>query len=251
MKEKKLTIVDLKKRRINMSKYVEYPSLEKYIFWYQKKIKGCVTEDGYYLGIKQFQHISKYSSEDYNAISNCPGVYPIDSVLSTLEENDDNKDAIEIIKARFDDKLLNKKGLLICGSNGIGKTVIARELIKKHNNMYRCFFAESYKLIQCIRSSWKNDTSEEFVENLSEADLLAIDDILKFDKERDSELIEEFFCDRMEYRPTIFTTNLDTETFAEKYPAFWSRINEFCETVELIGEDFRMKQKQKIRRKPK
>lgn len=216
-------------------KKINYPNNIEYTSWYQQYIRQMSKE------IKQFSYISKCSSCDYNRISNCPESYPIDSVITTLEEITKNKKSIEILKERLSEKTLNKNGLFIYGSNGIGKTVIAKELIKKHNNNYRCFFTESYKLLQCIKSAWSNENYETFLNYLQDADLFVLDDILKFDKERDSELVEEFFCDRMEYKPTIFTTNLDPEIFAKKYPSFWSRINQFCDIIKLIGDDFRLK----------
>lgn len=136
------------------------------------------------------------------------------------------------------------KGLLLYGKVGTGKTYIsaciANALIDRGVPCMVTNFARLVNTIQGMREG-----RQEYLDDLSEFDLLVIDDLAS---ERDTEYMQETIMNIIDARyrsglPLIVTTNLSSAEL--KNPAdirkqrIYSRIFEMCVPVEVKGQDRR------------
>lgn len=180
--------------------------------------------------------------------------------FENFEVNSNNKNVFQNLK-KYSEKLVNeieKKGLILVGNNGVGKThlacCIANELMK---NEIPVIFGTLINLLAEIRNSYDldNNVSEmEIIKLYKNVDLLIIDDL---GKEKPSEWgLEKLFTiinSRYENNlPVIITTNYNQNTLIERLSlngeietakSIISRLYEMCYLVKIDDVDHRIKRK--------
>lgn len=180
--------------------------------------------------------------------------------FENFEVNLNNKKIYQDIK-KYSEKLINgieKKGLILTGNNGTGKThlacSIANELIK---NGIPIIYGTLINLLAELRNSYDvdNNISEiEIIKLYENVDLLIIDDL---GKEKPSEWgLEKLFTiinSRYENNlPVIITTNYNQNSLVQRLSvngeietakSIISRLYEMCYLVKMDDIDHRIKKK--------
>lgn len=180
--------------------------------------------------------------------------------FENFEVNSSNRNVFQNLK-KYSEKLVNeieKKGLILVGSNGVGKThlacSIANELMK---NGIPVIYGTLINLLAEIRNSYDldNNASEmEIIKLYKNVELLVIDDL---GKEKPSEWgLEKLFTiinSRYENNlPIIITTNYNQNTLIERLSlngeidtakSIISRLYEMCYLVKIDDVDHRIKRK--------
>lgn len=184
----------------------------------------------------------------------------LDYKFENFEVNLNNKKTYQNIK-NYSEKLINgieKKGLILTGNNGTGKThlacSIANELIK---NGIPIIYGTLINLLAELRNSYDidNNISEiEIIKLYENVDLLIIDDL---GKEKPSEWgLEKLFTiinSRYENNlPVIITTNYNQNSLVQRLSvngeietakSIISRLYEMCYLVKMDDIDHRIKKK--------
>lgn len=163
-------------------------------------------------------------------------------------ENDDHaNERLSVACRRYAEKFGDiKKGLLLFGGVGTGKTFmaacIANYLI---DNGERCLVTSFARLANELNKSW--DGKQDALDRLNDYKLLVIDDLAA---ERDTEYMNEIVQSVIDTRyrsgkPVIITTNLTSDEL--KHPSdikkqrLYSRLFEMCIPIEVNGSDRRTK----------
>lgn len=121
----------------------------------------------------------------------------------------------------------NNKGLFLCGSNGVGKTmlscIILKEAYKHRYTSRRTTFVEYIDKYTRVWSSKNSEEKETFEDELytyyKSVEFLVLEEL---GKEIDSKVAAPILEDLLRYREdkglvTILCTNLNTETLSERY----------------------------------
>lgn len=180
--------------------------------------------------------------------------------FDNFETNNSNKKVFDNLK-NYSEKLvkgIEKKGLILVGNNGVGKThlacSIANELIE---NGIPVIYGTLINLLAELRNSYdtENNISEmEIIKLYKNVDLLIIDDL---GKEKPSEWgLEKVFTiinSRYENNlPVIITTNYNQNSLLERLSlngeietakSIISRLYEMCYLVKIDDIDHRIKKK--------
>lgn len=146
--------------------------------------------------------------------------------------------------AQFEHFKANGKGLLFYGTVGTGKTFtaacIANELISKGTPVLMTNFS---KIINRLQGSFEG--RQEYLDSLSEFDLIIIDDLAA---ERNTEFVNEIVYTVIDARyrsglPMIITTNIDAKKMMNETEQarqrIYSRIIERCHPIEVKANDRR------------
>jgi DNA replication protein DnaC len=151
-----------------------------------------------------------------------------------------------------------KRGFLLMGKAGIGKTHLAigaiSELTLEHG--IRCMFKDFFHLLSELKQAYSQGTSEnEVLLPLIETEVLVIDELGKGkNSEWELNILDQLISKRYNAsKTTLITTNYITEDFAKKNkddkdqeilenkvgPRIASRLSEMCEFIHIEGEDYR------------
>lgn len=180
--------------------------------------------------------------------------------FDNFETNNSNKKVFNNLK-NYSEKLVNgieKKGLILVGNNGVGKTHLACSIANKLiENGIPVIYGTLINLLAELRNSYDtdNDISEmEIIKLYENVVLLIIDDL---GKEKPSEWgLEKLFTiinSRYENNlPVIITTNYNQNSLVERLSlngeietakSIISRLYEMCYLVKIEDIDHRIKKK--------
>lgn len=180
--------------------------------------------------------------------------------FDNFETNNSNKKVFDNLK-NYSEKLVNgieKKGLILAGNNGVGKTHLACSIANKLiENGIPVIYGTLINLLAELRNSYdtENNISEmEIIKLYENVDLLIIDDL---GKEKPSEWgLEKLFTiinSRYENNlPVIITTNYNQNSLLERLSlngeietakSIISRLYEMCYLVKIDDIDHRIKKK--------
>lgn len=161
-----------------------------------------------------------------------------------IAEDSDEKEVKQFIKDYLKD--LNHQfklgmGLFLCGSNGVGKTMLAciilKEAYKKRYSARRITFS---RYLSLLSESW--DGGEDSFELFKTAEFLALEEI---GKEVESKLSAPTLEELIRYRdenmlPTLICTNLSIEAVEKKYGAsVTSLIKGNTYPIQIVSKDRR------------
>ena len=137
-------------------------------------------------------------------------------------------------------------GLLLTGSYGTGKTLLANLILKEFVKQgYRVFATTFAQTIDMLTAGWKsNDHRRYFQRRFVDSEILLLDDVGRELRSK-SNLTESTFDTILrtrvqEGRPTFITTNMSPEELGDGYgSAVLSLLKEHSIVCEMTGEDFR------------
>lgn len=134
-------------------------------------------------------------------------------------------------------------GLLLQGPWGVGKTHLAVGIAKGvARKGFEARFMPVVDMARRFGTSYQDDSTERYVQEMYDAGLLIIDDL---GKEKSSDTTRSFIYSVINHRyekgkPTIITTNLSSDDIAVLYDgAVLSRILEMCKVIVMRGGDMR------------
>ncbi len=180
--------------------------------------------------------------------------------FGNFEPNNSNQKVFNNLK-NYSKKLLNgieKKGLILAGDNGVGKTHLACSIANKLiENGTPVIYGTLINLLAELRNSYDTDNNiseMEIIKLYENVDLLIIDDL---GKEKPSEWgLEKLFTiinSRYENNlPAIITTNYNQNSLVERLSlngeietakSIISRLYEMCYLVKIDDIDHRIKKK--------
>lgn len=169
-----------------------------------------------------------------------------------------DREAIE--RALRGDLLREKENLVLVAAQGLGKTMIARNLVHEAVlNGYSALFTEASRMLLDLGSQETSRALERRMRHYTRPHLLVIDEVgyLSYDA-RAADLLFEIISRRHEERSTVVTTNLAFKDWPTVFPnascvaALVDRLTHRAEIVQIEGESFRKREaeeRRKARRK--
>lgn len=151
----------------------------------------------------------------------------IEDFIAKSDELKEVKSLVQQYIKDIDFNFDNNKGLFLCGSNGVGKTmlscIILKEAYKHRYTSRRATFVEYIDKYTRVWSSKNSEEKEAFEDELytyyKSVEFLVLEEL---GKEIDSKVAAPILEDLLRYREdkglvTILCTNLNTETLSERY----------------------------------
>ncbi len=140
---------------------------------------------------------------------------------------------------------MTKKGIIIAGSTGSGKTMTAVHVINcVIDSGYVAKFTTAGNIYDLYKSSFNDKNASDQIEDLKNCDLLCVDDLgTEYTSDTAVYSVIEVIESRIGWsKPTIITTNLTDKEIMERYgERFVSRMHEHFFKLVFVGEDMRMK----------
>lgn len=169
--------------------------------------------------------------------------------IDDTEEKREAKNFIVKYLENLDENVKNGKGIMLCGSNGVGKTMIASIILKEaYMCRYSCRRVTFAKYITEYTASWnkhgdeKDELEQELFEVYKSTEVLVLEEI---GKEIDSKIAKPILEDLLRYREeqglvTIICTNMTFEDIKEDYGnSVFSIMQGTMTPIVLVGRDQR------------
>lgn len=158
-----------------------------------------------------------------------------------------HKDAIRRLGNRIYTMCRGGWGVILCGSNGVGKTCAAILLLKRARSIGRsCLFIETSEYIKALLKNIMFDGNESLSDRALAVDLLVLDDFGKEGVKIDGgawagrEIEDLLRIRNARLRSTIITTNWMPDHWASVFgKSMTSILTESMGIIEINGEDRR------------
>jgi DNA replication protein DnaC len=187
-------------------------------------------------------------------------VLQVDAGLVPNQINRSLQMALKYAKEEFVKKYPTKRGFLLMGPSGLGKTHLAVGTISELtlNHGVRCMFKDFFYLLSELKQAYSEGTPEnEVILPLIETDVLVIDELGKGrSNEWELNILDQLISKRYNAsRRTLITTNYVTKEIAMASgesdeilevrvgDRIASRLFEMCELIHLEGRDYRKERK--------
>lgn len=161
----------------------------------------------------------------------------IDTYIARTDEEKRIRKEVE----RFAERPMNKV-LLMCGSNGNGKTHLGCGIIRKCGGEYALSSDICIEYEAAISFKSKRDRLQ-ILRHFCECRMLVVDECGKYalDKELEKFINSYILCGRYERgRPSVFITNAAKERYIEFLgKSVFDRLTECCVTIDFAGESKR------------
>jgi DNA replication protein DnaC len=139
------------------------------------------------------------------------------------------------------------ENIILIGSTGVGKTGLATGLLLKAlENGYRGLFVKAQDLFDEMYASLADRSSRRLLRSLARVSVLVIDEMGYLNlRPEQTNIFFRLMEERYKRVPTIITTNLDYEEWAnflghkELTKALLSRLRQYCHTVRIDGPSLR------------
>jgi DNA replication protein DnaC len=187
-------------------------------------------------------------------------VLQVDAGLEPRKINRSLQVALKYAKEEFVKKYPTKRGFLLMGPSGLGKTHLAigtiSELTLYHG--VRCMFKDFFYLLSELKQAYSEGTGEnQVIMPLIETEVLVIDELGKGrSNEWELNILDQLISKRYNAsKKTLITTNYVTYDIAKELgeeheilevrigERIASRLYEMCEFMYLEGRDYRKEQK--------
>lgn len=187
-------------------------------------------------------------------------VLQVDARLDPRHINRSLQVALKYAKEEFVKKYPTKKGFLLMGPSGLGKTHLAIGTISEltlHNGV-KCMFKDFFYLLSELKQAYSEGTAEnQVILPLIETDVLVIDELGKGrSNEWELNILDQLISKRYNAsKRTIITTNYISYDVAKEIgeeheilevrigDRIASRLKEMCEFMYLEGKDYRKEKK--------
>jgi DNA replication protein DnaC len=145
--------------------------------------------------------------------------------------------------------MIEKSNIVLIGPNGVGKTMIAQNLIHTASQQgYSALFVESSRMLNDLIIQTTNAGLEKALQKYVKPKLLAIDEVgyLAYDS-RHADLLFQLMQRRSKSSSTIVTTNRPFAEWSSVFPnaacvtALIDRLIEQCEVAKIEGDSYRAK----------
>lgn len=171
-----------------------------------------------------------------------------------IELNQKSLVLIERYAADVRKHIASGTGLFICGPNGVGKTFLAcavSNVVIASNLSVKYFTLD--KIIKTEIDGWRNEESKVLMDNISNADLLVVDDIDKVYRTKtgiENSLFDNLLrCRLQDNKPCIFTSNKTLDDILRTFgQSVYSMLVEQSCVIVLVGADYRKKISDNIRK---
>lgn len=169
--------------------------------------------------------------------------------FSITEENKKSFDGCVSFVEKFQKYRIAGYGIILVGGYGCGKThlevAVAKELLKKG---YSVTFKKTINLYNEYKNagSWRNDDEvNSFVNRVSEADLLILDDLVGVDDMGTNTSYEQFLYQIIDERytqkkPLLISTNIPLDMMARKFtPRIYDRLMAMTSRINNRADSYR------------
>lgn len=172
------------------------------------------------LAQEQAQQNRRYTIEMILGRSGIPARFADRTLDGFKAETREQEIVLKICKAyadRFDDRLANGGGLVMCGAPGTGKTHLACGVANHIAKLGRTsLFLSVMEAVRRVKQTWgrkDGETESEVIAKMLKPDLLILDEVgVQFGSETEKLILFEIINGRYsEMRPTIIISNLARE----------------------------------------
>jgi DNA replication protein DnaC len=163
-----------------------------------------------------------------------------------LEWNAGHFEVVKDYAGDLDTAMSDGRGLLLFGENGVGKTFSACHVLARALSQgYTAGYLTAQAFTTHTRASWNDPVLKAWLDTITTADLLVLDEVGKEHRANGSEWVAAEFdtllrARRGDLKPTIIISNLTMVQFKERYGvSLWSIMRDRMTVLQYAPGDYR------------